>query len=181
MHRGIQSTPVCATSQSCPADRNWSNPHIWKPDTSTEALKLAQAPGHKQLKHWHFPPVYLTCSICSDSLQMPLTQCLLPNLHCSYRFHFTALQAPPNLWKLQCAKIVGNPHRQFHRSGNPPLFICFHLLKLQVFTHLHMKIKQSNYFEYAHSPLGFPGDVKNPLYFMKKYNIKLWIVTSISQ
>lgn len=156
--------------------------------TSMQVLKLAQVPGHKQPKNWHFPPECLPCSICShslsfgrESLQMPLTQFLLPNLHYSYIFHFTAFQAPPNRWKLQCAKIVGNPHWQFHRSGNPPLFICFHLLELQVFTHLHMKIKQSNYFKYAHSPLGFPGDVKTPLYFMKKYDIKLWIGASISQ
>lgn len=123
---------------------------------------------HKQLKHWHFPhhSVYLTCSICShslcfegESLQMPLTQFLLHNLHLLVH-HFIVFQATPNLWKLQCAKIVGNPHWQFHRSENPPSFICSHLFKPQVFTHLPMKIKQSKCFKYAHSTLCFPENVK---------------------
>ena len=79
---------------------------------------------------------------------------------CLYPFHFIVFQATPNLWKLQCAKIAGNPHWQFHRSGNPPSFICSHLFKPQVFTHLHMEIKQCKYLKCAHSTLCFPENVK---------------------
>lgn len=97
---------------------------------------------------------------------------------CSYIFHFIVFQATPNLWKLQCTKIVGNPHWQFHRSGDPPSFICSHLFKPQLFTHLHMKIKQV--FQICTFNIMFSRVYlfKNP--YSMKYYIKVWIGTSIS-
>lgn len=145
---------IC-TSEVAP---HWAHLHI-----SSEATKLNQLMScwywymeHKQLKLWHFPhhSVYLTCSICSDFL------CFLRGNHCKCHWpHFCFLiwicwylfylQATPNLWKLQCAKIAGNSHWKFHPS------IHFHLFKPLVFTHLHKKTQQSKYFKYAYSTLCF--------------------------
>lgn len=188
IHREIQSTPMpCATSQSCPAQTgSGANPHIWKPDHSHTGSKAGTGIWAQTVKTLTFPTWVFTLPVVFAVTPYPLggnhSKCHWPNvclLICiAHTYFLYCLSSTAKSLKIAMCQNCRQSTLTISQVWESSLVHLFPLIQTTGFHSLAHEDKAIQLFSNMHIHCwAFQG----MFYFMKKYDIKLWIGTSISQ